>query len=86
MSYIHITGLVILGFMVGVDICTRMVKIRQLKHEFDFEGRCDICGRNLNLHLKLESKDSLSLKSAECPEHLGNAAILWPQRDDILQT
>ncbi len=55
-----------------------------LKHEYDFEGRCEECGKNLNLTLKRISKNSVKLESVECSKHKGKTMILWPQRDDII--
>ena len=59
--------------------------LRRLKHEFDFEGRCESCGKNLNLILTRISSHSVHLKSVECPEHSGKTMILWPQRKDIIE-
>ncbi len=53
------------------------------KHKYDFEGRCEECGRGLDLILTRIPSNSLRLEPAECPEHKDKAMILWPQRDDI---
>ncbi len=57
----------------------------EMKHEWDFEGRCEECGKNLNLILTRISSNSVQLESAECPKHKGKTMILWPQRDDVVE-
>ena len=54
------------------------------KHKYDFEGKCEECGKELDLVLTRISSNSLQLESVECPEHKNKAMILWPLRDDIL--
>lgn len=62
---------------------SKLINKYGLKHEYDFEGRCEECGSGLNLILTRISSNSVQLTSTECSEHKGKTMILWPQRDDI---
>jgi hypothetical protein len=50
---------------------------------WDFEGRCTVCGKNLDLILSVLENNHISLISKPCQEHPGCEIILWPQREDI---
>lgn len=61
-----------------------------------FEGRCTACGGALKLSVQplssyayskrlsvSEQTAGLILRVDECPDHPGDAGILWPQREDL---
>lgn len=58
------------------------------KQEWDFEGRCSECGKKVNILINRISPDSMVLKAdaCECLGHEGKSHILWPQRDDIIDS
>ena len=53
---------------------------------YDFEGRCEECGRPLDLMLECLSSRKVSLEAVRCPDHPDGAMVLWPQRDDIIDS
>ena len=56
-----------------------------MSRENDFKGRCEVCGKWLDIILKRFTDRVVELKAVECPEHPGKSHILWPQRDDIIE-
>ena len=58
------------------------MKVEKMR-KYDFEGRCQVCGKRLNLILKRLPERGCQLNVVECTEHPGKSHILWPQRDDI---
>lgn len=61
---------------------------KRKKHEdrtWDFEGRCEECGRPLKLYMNVETRQKIILEVENCADHLGKAVILWPQREDVIR-
>lgn len=60
------------------------VETKWCKGVYDFEGRCEICGKSLNISLKAINRFSVVLTVDKCPVHPDDAMILWPaDRKDI---
>ena len=54
---------------------------------WDFEGRCTKCHKLLNLYLRVETQNQVTLTLELCPTHPDDSFILWPaDRDDIIRT
>jgi hypothetical protein len=64
-------------------ITIRWTKDKHKDRLYDFEGRCEVCCKELNINLRRLSDRGLHLTPVECTEHPGKSHILWPQRDDI---
>ena len=58
---------------------------KDIKREWDFEGRCTKCHKYLPLILEVISKHEIRLTITPCIEHPEDSLILWPQRDDVIR-
>jgi len=76
-----------IGYVAGVVTMVVLFvvgeRFRTMDRTGDFEGRCGVCGKRLNIILKRVGHRGLQLNAVECPEHPGESGIWWPQRDDI---
>jgi hypothetical protein len=61
-------------------------KNKKIPHLWDFEGRCETCHKNLVLYMKPMGRFKLTLEVEKCPEHPDDALILYPLRDDVINS
>ena len=60
-------------------------KDKKIPHLWDFEGRCEVCAKNLVLFMTPVDRFKVVHDVARCPEHPNDALILYPNREDIIR-